>query len=339
MDKARKILIIGPSWVGDMVMAQSLFKTIKGTQAAADITVLAPSWSLPLLARMPQVAAAIRMPIGHGELKLGVRRRLASEIRGMEFDQAIVLPGSFKSALVPAFAKIPQRTGYLGEQRWGLLTDIRPLRKSVMPMHAMRLTALGMPKSKHPLNITLDDIPPPALSVQPEQAAQASARFALEATRPIIALCPGAQYGPAKQWPAQHFAAVARHLLRHGHQVWLFGSANDQPIAAQINHLCQQRCADLTGRTTLDQAMDLMSLATHVVSNDSGLMHIAAAIGCHVIALYGSSSAAYTPPLTPRRDLLNLNLGCSPCFQRTCPLGHLDCLNHLSPEMVLAKLP
>lgn len=337
----RKILIVGPSWVGDMVMAQCLFKTLRQADRDAEITVLAPPWSIPILARMPEVGDTVCMPVRHGQLKLGVRRRLGRTLRRARFAQAIVLPGSFKSALVPWFAKIPRRTGYVGEQRWGLLNDIRRLNPRAVPMNAQRFAALGRPAAADAgagEAAGHTDLPRPALAVDRAQVGETASRFGLESGAPVLALCPGAEYGPAKQWPAEYFAEVANRQLEQGWRVWLFGSENDREIAARINRLCQLRCADLSGRTTLGEAVDLLSLAKYALTNDSGLMHIAAAIGCHVIVLYGSSGDAFTPPLTDRCDRLTLGLECSPCFERVCPLGHLNCLKQLRPERVLPLL-
>lgn len=331
-----KILIVGPAWVGDMVMAQSLFKVIKQRNPSADITVLAPEWSTPILTRMPEVDASVCMPIEHGKLGLSTRRKIGRDLNAAHFDHAIVLPGSFKSALVPWFANIPTRSGYVGEQRWGLLNDIRRLDRAAMPMNVQRFVALGFPKSTTVMQPA--DIPNPTLQVEPSAVREAAARFNLPTEQPVVALCPGAEYGPAKRWSPAYFAEVATQQLQHGTQVWLFGSENDREIAAHINQLCEQRCADLSGRTSLGEAIDLMSLAQHVVTNDSGLMHIAAAIGCHVIAIYGSSSDVFTPPLTEHCTRLSLDLDCSPCFQRVCPLGHLNCLNQLQPSRVLSSL-
>ena len=330
--------MVGPSWIGDMVMAQSLFKALRQADPGVEITVLAPPWSLPILARMPEVADTVDMPVGHGVLGLGVRHRLGRELRRPGFERAIVLPGSFKSALVPWFAKIPRRTGYLGEQRRGLLNDIRTLDRRALPMNAQRFVALGLPKPAAAAGPAPVDVPHPALVVERARVAEAVARFELKTDEPVVALCPGAEYGPAKRWPAAYFAEVANRQLQRGRRVWLFGSHKDREIAAHINQLCEGRCADLSGRTSLGEVADLMSLAKYAVTNDSGLMHIAAAVGCHVVAIYGSSSDAFTPPLTDKCDRLSLGLECSPCFRRECPLGHLHCLKGLRPEMVLAVL-
>lgn len=322
-----------------MVLAQCLFKTIRRADPAAHITVLAPAWSAPLVARMPEVAARVALPLGHGEFGLRARYQLGNELRAGKFHQAIVLPGSFKSALAPWFARIRQRTGYLGEQRYGLLNDIRRLPAEMPgPVTARKFVALGLPRGDGDGDgdgIAAADIPRPALAVDRAAAAATASRLNLDTAAPVTALCPGAEFGPAKQWPARHFAAVAGAQLQIG-AVWIFGSAKDRDAAAAINRLCAGRCADLTGRTTLGEAVDLLSLARHAVTNDSGLMHIAAAVGCHVIAIYGASSDTVTPPLTERAHVLNLRLDCSPCFARVCPLGHTDCLNRLRPDQVLA---
>jgi len=330
-----------------MVMAQCLFKALRAADSAADISVLAPAWSAPLVARMPEVAATVAMPLGHGEFNLRARYQLGRRLRAQNFARAIVLPGSFKSALIPLFARIPRRTGYVGEQRWGLLNDLRRLPTTVpSPVTARKFVALGMGRAAAAAmlaggddgDVAAADIPRPALTVEPESAMKTAAKFDLDTSATVTALCPGAEFGPAKQWPPRHFAAVAEAQLHHGRQVWIFGAAKDRDAAADINRRCAGRCADLTGRTTLGEAVDLLSLARHTVTNDSGLMHIAAAVGSEVIAIYGSSSDTVTPPLADRARVLNLRLECSPCFQRACPLGHTDCLNRLLPERVLRAM-
>ncbi len=329
-----RLLVVGPSWVGDMVVAQSLFKTIKAGSQETRITVLAPGWSAPILKRMPEVHATIEMPVGHGRLQLGARRRLARCIRQYRFDQAIVVPGSFKSALIPWFAGIPKRTGFVGEQRWGLLNDIRRLDKRATPANVQRYASLGIDREQ-----TLSGMPPyPALQIDREQLTATLSRFGLTLDKPALALCPGAEYGSANRWPVEHFAEVARDRIHAGWQVWIFGAMNEQPIARQINRLSADACIDLTGQTRLEEVVDLISCTRTVVTNDSGLMHVAAATGCHVIALYGAGTPDFTPPLTDRADLLNLNLECSPCFQRECPLKHHHCMTQLAPGQVLEKI-
>jgi heptosyltransferase-2 len=329
-----KILVVGPAWVGDMVIAQSLFKLLKQRQTDVIIDVLAPDWSLPLVERMPQVNQAWIAPFKHGELKISARFALSRQLTAQHYQQAIVLPHSFKSALVPWFARIPRRTGWRGELRWGLLNDIRH-KPEALPLLVQRFAALGLEQYESIPNT----LPSPSLCVSSMNIPPVLHRLSLKASSsPILALCPGAEYGPAKRWPAEHYAAVAQHYVQQGWEVWLFGSERDKAITAHIQELSQGACVDLAGKTTLGEAVDLLSLATAVVCNDSGLMHIAAALQKPLVAIYGSSSPNFTPPLTTRAKIVSLQLPCSPCFQRTCPLGHKGCLQDLSPPLVLEAM-
>ena len=335
MSKVRSILVVGPSWVGDMVMAQSLFMTLQARHPGAQIDVLAPQWSLPILQRMPQVRRGMTMPLGHGQLDLHTRWRLGRELAAQAYDQAIVLPGSLKSALVPWFAGIPLRTGFTGEMRYGLLNDRRRLDKSALPMTVQRFVALGM--SPHP--VQAPDIPPPQLVADAENAVRQLARLGLNTERPAVAFMPGAEYGPAKQWPAHHFAQLAKDLIARGHQVWILGSAKDRAVGDTIAQAAaDDRLHNLCGQTELGDVVDLLSLCTSAVSNDSGLMHVAAALGKPMAAIYGSSDPRHTPPLSPQARVIYLGLDCSPCFERQCPLGHTRCLHDIHPDQVLQAL-
>jgi heptosyltransferase II len=340
--KESAILVVGPAWVGDMVMAQVLFKLLLERAPDVAIDVLAPAWSLPLLARMPEVRRAIAMPLGHGSLELGVRYRLGRELRDAGYKQAILLPNSFKSALSPFFAQIPLRTGWRGEFRYGLLNDLRTLDKSRYPLMIQRFAALALPCDAA-LPATL---PYPALRIDTGRQQQLLQRFGLAGPEPLLALCPGAEFGPAKRWPESHYASVAAALLAQGWRVALFGSAKDRlvtaAIIAQLPENTRARVVDLAGATALEEAVDLLAAATAVVSNDSGLMHIAAATGRPLVVVYGSTSPAFTPPLGERVEVLQLPVDCGPCFQRECPLGegagHMKCLVELEPARVLAAL-
>ncbi len=327
-----RILVVGPSWVGDMVMAQSLFKVLRQRRPGVAIDVLAPGWSLPLLERMPEVAEGLIMPLGHGELGLAKRYRLGRALRARDYAQAILLPNSLKSALVPFWARIPRRTGWLGEFRHGLLNDIRRLDPSRLTMTVQRFVALANDSDAE----TLPEIPPPALAIDPAAVARARAERGLDEQRPLLALCPGAEYGAAKRWPESHYAALAREYLRRGWRVALFGSDKDQVVGAAIA-TAAPGCVDLCGRTTLAEAIDLLAAADAVVSNDSGLMHVAAALQRPLVAVYGSSDPNFTPPLNADHRIATLGLPCSPCFARDCPLGHRDCLEKL-PVARVAEL-
>lgn len=333
-EDGRRILVVGPSWVGDMVMAQSLFMRLRQLYPHGTIDVLAPPWSQPLLERMPEVERGFPMPVGHGELGLGVRRRIGRELRSHRHHQAIVLPNSFKSALIPFWAGVPRRTGYRGEMRFGLLNDIRRLDKQALPKTVLRFLHLADEAG----SAAPAAVPQPRLQLDPVQVSRARASFELEDHQsPILALCPGAEYGPAKRWPEQHFAALSRAMMARGWQVWLFGSEKDRVVADSIVSAAPG-AINLAGRTQLAEAIDLMGAATAVVSNDSGLMHVAAALGRPLVALYGSSDPGFTPPLSTHHRIIDRGLDCSPCFKRVCPLEHLDCLNGIEPGSVVAAL-
>ncbi len=333
-----KILIIGPSWVGDMVMAQSLFISLKQNNPEAEIDVLAPGWCKALVDHMPQINRAIEMTIGHGELAIGKRRALASSLKQENYDQAIVLPNSFKSALIPWFAGIPVRTGWRGEARGWLLNDCRVLNKQSYPLMVERFIALAYPDQA----ILPAELPRPALDVNADSFVLVLEKLSLAIEKPVLILCPGAEFGEAKKWPASGYAAVASHWLSENGQVWILGSPNDSKDAEKIiNSLAQESvrdCIDLTGKTSLGDAIDLMSCATRVISNDSGLMHIAAALERPQVVIYGSTSPAFTPPLADKVEIVSLDLECSPCFKRNCPLGHTNCLKLLEPEQVIRSL-
>ncbi len=312
-------------------MAQSLFITLKNIQPDCQIDVLAPSWSFSLLERMPEVAKAIAMPLSHGQFGLLDRIKLGRKLRAEAYDQAIVLPNSWKSALIPYFASIPLRTGYTGECRWGLLNDARKLDKSLLAMTVQRFAALGLPVTAQ----LPPEYPAPGLVISGNQQKAVAEKFNLTRSENILALCPGAEYGAAKRWPASYYAEVARYKIAEGWQVWLFGSGKDKPAAEQINNEAFGACIDFTGRTSLAEAVDLMSLVNTVVTNDSGLMHVAAALDKKIIALYGSSDPNFTPPLNPNARIISLNFDCSPCFKRECPLGHTRCLTDIKPDQVI----
>ena len=331
MNSYRRILVVGPSWVGDMVMAHSLFQVLARRGPDTHIDVLAPAWSQPLLERMPEVFDTIELPFGHGQLGLSARWRFGRSLRGRGYQQAILLPNTLKSALVPLAAGIPLRTGWVGELRYGLLNDIRHLDKQRLPMTVQRFVALGLPADRQ----IAPECPQPRLHVVPESQQQAMAELGLRRpARPVLALCPGAEYGPAKRWPAEYFGELAASRLAAGWAVWLFGSGKDREVCAQVAAGAGGGCLDLSGTTSLAQAVDLLSLADAVVSNDSGLMHVAAALDRPLVALYGSSDPGFTPPLNPRSRVLSLGLECSPCFRRECPLGHLRCLRGISVQQV-----
>ena len=325
-----KILVVGPSWVGDMVMAQALFMALKEKHPDCQIDVLAPDWSRPILERMPEVSTALVLPFGHGVLRLKDRRQFGHRLRDRQYDRSIVLPNSLKSALIPYWAGIPVRTGWRGEMRYHLLNDLRVLNKKDYPLMIERFIALAFDKG-----IELPDILPfPKLTIKQESRNEALRKFSLQVnSRPVLALCPGAEFGESKKWPEAHYAKLAGARIDAGWQVWIFGSSNDVAVAESIKgSIGTEFVHDLTGRTSLAEAVDLLSVVQAVVTNDSGLMHIAAALGRPLVVAYGSTSPEFTPPLSNRVRMESLGLDCSPCFQRECPLQHGNCMKQLSVD-------
>lgn len=323
-----------------MVMAQSLFIALKDQYPLCYIDVLAPVWSLALLEKMPEVHQAIAMPVLRGQFGLVQRYKLGKKLALENYEQAIVLPNSWKSALVPFFASIPLRTGYIGECRWGLLNDARKLDKRVLTMTVQRFVALGLAK-----NAALPpQCPTPHIVSNYDKQQTAVLKFQLPLDTNILVLCPGAEYGEAKRWPISYFADVAKHKANLGWQVWLLGSDKDKDAAEQINRASGNVCNNFTGRTSLNEAVELMSLADAIVTNDSGLMHVAAALDKNIVALYGSSDPSFTPPLNKKAKIISLHLDCSPCFKRQCPLyppgheSHTRCLTEIKPDRVLDAL-
>lgn len=318
-----KVLVVAPAWVGDMVMAHAI---VPGLVArGAEVHFLAPPSTAPLAERMPGVAATHRHTARRGRLDWRRRRQAAKQLRGGGFDQAIVLPGSFKSALAPALAGVPRRTGFRGEARYGLINDMRPLDKRALPRLVDRFATLA------------DTTPaPPCLRADESVLPRLFAKLGIDLDQPAVALCPGAEYGAAKRWPAEHFAALADLCANAGAVVWVLGGAADQPAAAAIAE--RATVLDLTGRTSLVEAVDVLSAASGAVTNDSGLMHVAGALGVPVVGVFGSTSPAFTPPLGCRSVVVERQLDCRPCFARECRFGHLDCLRGLPPARVFAEL-
>lgn len=327
-----KILVLGPAWVGDMVLAQSLFKTLKLNNPNCIIDVAAPAWTIPLIERMPEVNKGIALPFKHKQLAFFERIKFGKTLKDQGYTQAIILTNSFKSALLPWAAGIRQRTSYLGELRYGLINDIRPLNKTILKKTVERFINLGLAKGQN----SPTTIPNPAiLSNRANALATLNKLGIVEPNTKVLGLCPGAEYGEAKRWPAEYYAVVANAAIEKGWQVWLFGSDKDIPITTIINQQTQNQCVNLGGKTKLGEAIDLMSLCDTVISNDSGLMHVAAALDKKLIAIYGSSDPYHTPPMHQEAVIKYLGLDCSPCFKRECPLGHLNCLNHIKPVQIL----
>jgi heptosyltransferase-2 len=321
-------LVIAPQWIGDAVMTEPLLRRLRAR--GERLTVGALPWVAPVYRAMPQVDEVIEFPFRHGGLQFKARRTLGKELQG-RFDTAYVLPNSLKSALLPFLASIPRRVGYLGEARVGLLTHRLRNPRDKPPMVAFYSALSG----ESGLEQDRPQLALPPAQVDEVLRAQGLARGG------YVVMAPGAEYGPAKRWP--HFGGLAALLDR---PVVLLGSAKEEQLCEEIRAQAPDRCRNLAGRTSLLEAFALIAGAGHVVSNDSGLMHVAAAFGVPQVALFGSSSPLHTPPLSERAQVVWLKqdptymppLDCAPCFQRECPLGHFRCLNDVSPERVKALL-
>jgi heptosyltransferase-2 len=331
----RKILIIAPSWVGDCVLMQPMLLRLRQRHPDCRIDIFAPPWTEQLLRQMPEVDDIITNPFPHGALQLSKRRALGEQLCNNNYDQAIVLPNSWKSALLPYFAKIPQRTGFIGEIRYGLLNDARKLSKKKLPLMVERFAQLAEDKS---VPITRP-IANPSLSVTHTDCDIALKKLDLSLGQRIAVFCPGAEYGAAKRWPIAYYAELAQQLRTQGYTVWLLGSKKDQEVADKIVALGNAKVHNLCGKTTLRDAIALLACADLVVSNDSGLMHIAAALDRPMLAIFGSSSPQFTPPLSDQAQVLQLDIKCSPCFKRECPLGHFNCMMQLTPQKVAKHIP
>ena len=325
----KKWLIIGPSWVGDMVMAQSLFKRLKADQAGCSIDVVAPGWSQPILARMPEVRNGIALDVKHGEFGWRKRFAMGKSLRG-EYTHSIVLPRSWKSALVPFVAEVPERIGYRGEMRYGLINDMRLMDKQRLPLAVERYVALA-----GPVSLERPEIPQPELQVDEENQRHFLEENDLPLEKPVVALLPGAEFGPAKQWPAEYWAKTADVLDDRGYQIWCLGSPKDREVADQIQQQSKAEILNLCGRTQLKDAVDLLALAKHAISNDSGLMHVAAAVGCHLVAIYRTTTPEYTPPLTDDCHILRADLGGDESLKGVRELPESHSLIDVSPEQVL----
>ena len=331
---ALRILIVAPSWVGDALLSQPLLTILKQRDPRSTIDVLGPGWALPIFRRMPEVSETIESPFAHGELALRKRLQIGRNVRGRNYDRAYVLPNSFKSALVPLFARIPERIGFVGESRYLLLTDARKLDERALPLMVQRFAYLATLRGA-----TVEGVlPNPRLRVESTERDSVMANLGLVSPSRLICFCPGAEYGPAKRWPPQYFGELAAALAAEGNTVWIVGSSRESAIGEAIRAGSAGVALNLCGRTTLDQAVVLLSAADMVVTNDSGLMHVAAALDRPMVALYGSSSPAFTPPLSARARILKLDVPCSPCFERVCPLGHFDCMMKLMPGRVLTEI-
>ncbi|MBN9058838.1 lipopolysaccharide heptosyltransferase II [Kaistia sp. MMO-174] len=331
-DTTSPILLVGPSWVGDMVMAASLVAAIRQRFPNRPVDVLAPPASLPISTLIEGVRNAIPLGFGHGQFGLSGRWKIGRSLKSAGYGTAIVLPRAFKAVIPPFAARIPERIGYAAEGRSILLTDARSDADRKTARTIDRFVALAGPAGQPPAS------PRPMLQQPKIDLADLRTRFGLNDDRPVLGLCPGAEYGPAKQWPAAKFAALARLADEAGYRVRLFGGPKDKAISAEIARLAGVAVDDLSGKTSLIEAAALLGRCAAVVSNDSGLMHVAGALDRPLVVVYGSSSEKMTPPTAPNAEIVSIELSCRPCFKRECPLGTLACLEGIDAQRVFAAV-
>ena len=333
-----KFLIVGPSWVGDAVMAQTLYKLIKNSNKDAQIEVLSPNWSMPVLERMEEVSRSIISPFSHGELKLKARFDFGKQLREEGYERAIVMTNSLKSSLIPFFAKIPVRTGWLGEMRFGLINDLRAKEKR---------NSLLMIEQFAELSINTDEginksLPYPSLRIDSHNLKEQLFNLGIDSEKPSLAICPGAEFGPAKKWPPNYYAEVCNEYLSNSWNVLAFGSQNDQITGNTIQEAIDKELSDrffnLIGKTSLVDAVDLLSHCKKVVTNDSGLMHIAAAVDTPLVAVYGPSSPEFTPPLIHNHVVLRKSEGFDKKREGSEDHGYHESLIAIKPSEVLEGL-
>ena len=337
------ILIIAPNWIGDAVMTQPLLAALKSQYPASTIDVLASTWVAPIYRACSEVNDVIEANFQHKQLQWSLRKQLANDLRLRGYQACFILPNSLKSALIPWMANIPFRIGYRGELRFGLiniaLNNPSKINRPPMVEHYLALSQL-----------LSDEETLAAKTLTPKLNVSSSAKQSIDKklsdtnidSKSVFIFCPGAEYGPTKRWPASHFSELANHLAQQlpNANIILLGSKSDHELAEAILQQSQDsvKIHNWCGKTSLDEAIALIGAAKAVVSNDSGLMHIAAALKIPQIAIFGSSDPAHTPPLSENAKVIWLNLPCSPCHKKECPLGHLKCLNDILPQQVLATL-
>ncbi|MGO4380696.1 lipopolysaccharide heptosyltransferase II [Pseudoduganella sp. RAF53_2] len=334
MSPDNRILVISPNWIGDAVMAQPLLQLLRAQYPDAPIDVLAPPAVSPVWRQMVEVDEVLETPFRHGPLQLKERWKYSRVLAKRGYFAAYVLPNTLKYALIPLLAGIPRRVGYKGESRYGLINvmhhDSTPPRPMV-PFYAALASAPAAPLRS--------DVPKPKLVVRDEQIAAACAKAGLDVARPLVVFAPGAEFGSAKRWPAEHFGDLAREIEAHvpGAQIALLGGPKDAAVCEAVC-AAAPACVNLAGKTSLGEAVALIGRADAVVSNDSGLLHVASALNRPVIAIYGPTDPDHAPPFSDIAASISLRLDCSPCRQRECPLGHHNCMRGISGGQVWQTL-
>ena len=326
------ILIVPYLWIGDFVRCHSVVKLLRQRFPDRPVDMLASTLCAPLTDYMPGLRKAVVADLPRSRLALGQQKALAERLRREGYGTALIMPRTWKACLAPYFAGVPERTGFVGEARFFLLNDLRYGEKK-LPRMVDRCGALALPP-----DATLPaDWPLPELKVSREETKAWRQKRGLGGDdRPVVALAPGA-VGPAKRWPKDYYAAVARKLLDEGFAVWILGGPGEKTLAADIVEDTQAR--DLTG-SDLREAVLALACATAAVSNDSGLLHVAAALGTSAIGIFGPTNPWHWAPLNPLAATMETatKLDCRPCHKPVCRLVHHRCMRDIAPEEVISTV-
>ena len=337
-----RTLVISPNWIGDAVMAQPLLQRLKARHPERPIDVLAPPAVAPVWRQMAEVAEVLETPFRHGALQLKERWRYARLLRRRGYADAYILPNTLKYALIPWLAGIPRRIGYKGESRYGLINVMHHDDTPPRPMVTFYAALADAPGAS-----LRQDLPKPRLAASEAQMAAACAKAGLDPARPLVVFAPGAEFGGAKRWPPAHFGQLAQHILARDPQaqVALLGSPKDAGTCNEVLAAVAGAAApassglvSLAGKTSLSDAVALIARSAAVVSNDSGLLHVASGLNRPVIAIYGPTDPDHAPPFSELAASISLRLDCSPCRQRECPLGHQNCMHGISAGQVWQTL-
>ncbi|ASK78053.1 lipopolysaccharide heptosyltransferase II [Paraphotobacterium marinum] len=332
----KSILIIAPAWLGDLVMSHALLKKLKREQTV-QLDLAVPNWLVPVAKRIPEIRNIISIPFKHKELKVYKRYLFSKSLRTYHYDQVIVIPKTFKSALLAYWSHVPLRTGWVGEQRYFLLNDLRKNMKKVH-LNVNRYLQLGEKKNSALLNDPIPEKYYPKLMVNKKNLNHLVKKFNIPLETDVIAICPGASGGEAKKWPKKYFSELIKDLIKKDFKILILGAPSDQArcdeIYNSINESQKDSVINLCGSTSLEDLIDILSLCKTAVSNDSGNLFVAAAVGINVVAIYGPTTPDYTPPLTKKAKILHTDISCRPCHEKVCPLKHHKCMEELFPKMV-----
>ncbi|OGQ86336.1 MAG: lipopolysaccharide heptosyltransferase II [Deltaproteobacteria bacterium RIFOXYD12_FULL_56_24] len=330
----KKILIRSTNWIGDAIMTTPAVRTIRENFPAAEITILAYPWVADIFTACPQVDRVMLYEKKGRHKGLAGMWRLGRELAAQRFDLAILLQNAFSAAVLALLAGIPVRAGYRRDGRGLLLSHGVTIRKSTRARHQVyyyqeMLKDLGLACSPQELFLALPD----SATVWAEDFLAANAK------RPVVGLNPGAAYGPAKCWPVERYAGLAKRLAEEqGATLLVFGTASDTEAAAEIGAAAPGQVLDLTGKTTLAEAMALIGRCDAFVTNDSGLMHVAAAQKTPLVAIFGSTDAVATGPFASKVEVVNKNMPCSPCLETHCPRNDLACMLEIGVDEVYAAI-